>query len=124
MAKKKRKKSSKKVRRKSKKQKKEPKILAYASIVLGVVGSIVVVADALALIMTQYINGPLLIFTYLASMVIFTIGLLAGLIAVYAHGMFEMGTLGDKRFLWILFIGGLLVKLGEYQKEKYKLMDT
>ncbi|MCK4589704.1 MAG: hypothetical protein KAT77_04615 [Nanoarchaeota archaeon] len=104
MAKKKRKKSSKKVRRKSKKQKKEPKILAYASIVLGVVGSIVVVADALALIMTQYINGPLLIFTYLASMVVFTIGLLGVALATADLMVFPKSELARKAMYFNLVV--------------------
>lgn len=72
------KKSSKKIRKVKRKpvKKDEPRILAYASIVLGVIGSIVVVADLLALAMLRFINGPLVVFLYMAATVVFIICLL------------------------------------------------
>lgn len=78
MAKKKRQKSSKKIKKAGSKaaKKNEPRILAYASIVLGVIGSIVVVADLLALAMLRFINGPLGVFLYMAATVVFIICLL------------------------------------------------
>jgi len=45
------------------------------------------------------------------------IGLFAGFAGACFHGMFEPGTIGDSKFLWILCVGGLLVALGEFYKQ-------
>jgi O-antigen ligase len=47
---------------------------------------------------------------------LFTIGALCGLSAGYLHGMVELGTIAFHKFLTYLFIGGILIALGERQK--------
>ena len=51
------------------------------------------------------------------TILLFAIGLFAGLAGACLHGMVEPGTIGDSKFLWILFVGGLLVALGEFHKQ-------
>ena len=46
------------------------------------------------------------------------IGIIAGFSDACLHGMVEPGTIGDHKFLWFLFMGGLLVALGELHKQK------
>lgn len=53
--------------------------------------------------------------------VLFAIGLFAGLTGAYLNGMFELGTIGYSQFLRLLFMGGLLVALGQYQKQNSAL---
>lgn len=71
-------KKSKKTRKHKKPKARAKKILTLevTSIVLTVISLIVMVAYVIALIMSEYVNGTLLLFTYLAALVIFIIALL------------------------------------------------
>jgi O-antigen ligase len=44
---------------------------------------------------------------------LFALGLVAGLASLYLHGMVEIGTLGNSRFVTLFFMGGCLVSLNE-----------
>jgi len=54
------------------------------------------------------------------TILLFSIGILSGLIGAYIHGMIELGTIGYHKFLLYLFMGGLLVGIGENQKRVFK----
>ena len=49
---------------------------------------------------------------------LFAVGVIAGLGGQCLHGMFELGTFGHPRFVYLSFMGGLLVALGQSVKQK------
>ncbi len=61
---------------KKKEIKKKKNFLAVTSFVLSLISAIVLVSYIIALIMTLYTNGSLVLFTYLAALVIFVIAML------------------------------------------------
>ena len=44
---------------------------------------------------------------------------IAGLFAVMAHGMLELGAPGHMKFTWVYFLGGLLTALSVYQEPRH-----
>lgn len=58
------------------------------------------------------------------TVLLLAMGLLAGLASGYLHGMVELGTIAYHKFLTYLFIGGLLVSLGQYQREQERKLKS
>ncbi|MDD5644400.1 MAG: O-antigen ligase family protein [bacterium] len=51
------------------------------------------------------------------TVVLFILGLIAGLAANFLHGMFELGNIGDSAFLPVAFMGGLIICLKNSPEE-------
>jgi len=57
------------------------------------------------------INGWRAINSLDSEISLLAIGIIAGLVGMYAHGMIEPGAIGNIKFVWITFLGGLLMAL-------------